>query len=130
LTVIEITLLKAVTPELSVALAVSVWLALLKDAVFRLKLQLLVPEALEKPPLSTATWTEDIERLLEAVPDTVIVPDTVAPLAGAVIDTAGGATALFTVTVSPALVVLVPAVSFATALSVCEPLELFVVSQL
>jgi hypothetical protein len=130
LTVIEITLLKAVTPELSVALAVSVWLALLKDAVSRLKLQLSVPEALEKPPLSTATWTEDIERLLEAVPDTVIVPDTVAPLAGAVIDTAGGATALFTVTVSPALVVLVPAVSFATALSVCEPFELFVVSQL
>jgi hypothetical protein len=47
-----------------------------------------------------------------------------------VIDTTGGATVLFTFTVSPALVVLVPAASFATAFSVCEPLELFVVSQL
>ena len=68
--------------------------------------------------------------LLVAFAVTVVVPDTVAPLAGAVIDTTGAATALFTVTVSPALVVLVPAVSFATAFSVCEPFELFVVSQL
>jgi hypothetical protein len=130
LTVIEITLLKAVPPELSVAFAVSVWLALLKDAVSRPKLQLLVPEALEKLPPSTDTWTEEIERLLEADPDTVIVPDTVAPSAGAVIETIGGAAALLTVTVSPALVVLVPAVSFAMALSVCEPFELFAVFQL
>ena len=71
-----------------------------------------------------------MDRLLEAVPDTVIVPDTVAPFAGAVIDTTGAATAFFTFTVSPALVELVPAVSFAMAFSVCEPLELFVVSQL
>jgi hypothetical protein len=68
--------------------------------------------------------------LLVAIAVTIAVPDTVAAFAGAVIDTAGGATALFTVTVSPALVVLAPAVSFATALSVCEPFELFVVSQL
>jgi hypothetical protein len=130
LTVIEITLLKAVPPELSVAFAVSVWLALLKDAVSRPKLQLLVPEALEKLPPSTDTWTEEIERLLEADPDTVIVPDTVAPSAGAVIETIGGAAALLTVTVSPALVVLVPAVSLAMAFSVCEPFELFDVFQL
>jgi hypothetical protein len=68
--------------------------------------------------------------LLVAVAVTTAVPDTVAPLAGAVIDTTGGATALLTVTVSPALVVLVPAVSFAMALSVCEPFELFAVFQL
>jgi hypothetical protein len=128
--VIEITLLRAVPPELSVVLAVSVWVALLREVVFRLKLQLLVPEALEKLPPSTDTWTEEIERLLEAVPETVIVPDTVAPFAGAVIETAGGATALLTVTVLPALVVLIPAVSFAMAFKVCEPLELFAVSQL
>ena len=67
---------------------------------------------------------------LVAVAVTVAVPDTVAPLAGAVIDTTGGATALLTVTVLPALVVLVPAASFAMAFSVCEPLELFAVSQL
>jgi hypothetical protein len=68
--------------------------------------------------------------LLVAVAVTIAVPDTVAPPAGAVIDTTGGATALFTVIVSAALVVLVPAVSFATAFSVCDPFELFVVSQL
>jgi hypothetical protein len=130
LTVIKTRLPEAVVPELSVALAVSVWVVLLKDVVSRLKLQLLVPEALEKLPLSTDTWTEEIERLLEAVPDIVIVPDTVAPLAGAEIDTTGGAMTLFTVTVSPALVVLTPALSFAMAFSVCDPLEPFVVSQL
>jgi hypothetical protein len=68
--------------------------------------------------------------LLVALAVTVPVPDTVAPFAGAVINTTGAATALFTVIVSAALVVLVPAVSFATAFSVCEPLELFAVSQL
>jgi hypothetical protein len=68
--------------------------------------------------------------LLVAFAVTTAVPDTVAPLAGALIETTGGATALLTVTVSPALVVLVPAVSFAMAFSVCEPLELFAVFQL
>ena len=71
-----------------------------------------------------------MERLLEAVPDTVIVPDAAAPFEGAVIATTGGATELLTVTASLALVVLVPAVSFAMALSVCDPFELLVVSQL
>jgi hypothetical protein len=60
----------------------------------------------------------------------VVVPDTVAPFTGAVIDTIAGAAALLTVTVSPALVVLVPAVSFAMAFSVCDPFGLFAVSQL
>jgi hypothetical protein len=68
--------------------------------------------------------------LLVAFAVAVVVPDTVAPLAGAVIDTTGAATAFFTFTVSPALIVLVPAASFAMPFSVCEPLELFVVSQL
>jgi hypothetical protein len=52
-TVIVMGLLVSVLPELSVALAVSVCVPLLSDAVFRLKLQLLVPEALEKLPSST-----------------------------------------------------------------------------
>ena len=67
--------------------------------------------------------------LLVAFAVTVVVPDTVAPFAGKVIDTTGGAAALLTVTLSPALAVLFPAVSFATAFSVCVPFELFVVSQ-
>ena len=116
--------LKAVWPELSVTLAVSVWAASVKDVVFRLKFQLLVPDAFEKVPPSTETWTKEIAPLPEAVPETVTIPDTAAPFAGAVIDTTGGATALLTVTVSPTLVVLVPAVSFATAFSVCVPFRI------
>jgi hypothetical protein len=84
------------------------------------------------PTLAPSSWncTLATPTLLVAFAATVAVPDTVAPFAGAVIDTTGGATALLTVTVLPALVVLIPAVSFAMAFKVCEPLELFAVSQL
>ena len=66
--------------------------------------------------------------LLVAVAVTETVALTVELLAGAVMETTGAATALFTVTESGALVVLAPAVSFATAVSVCAALELSVVS--
>jgi hypothetical protein len=57
-----------------------------------------------------------------------MVPETVAPLAGEVIETVGGGVfELLTVTITPALVALLPAVSFAIALSVCEPLLAVVV---
>jgi hypothetical protein len=56
----------------------------------------------------------------------VIVPDTVAPFAGEVIDTVGGVVsaggALETVTVTAAEVLVLPAVSRAMAVTVCEPL--------
>jgi hypothetical protein len=60
------------------------------------------------------------------------VPETVAPPAGALIDTVGGVVSvavLLTATVTPALVVLLPASSFAIAVSTCDPLLAFVVSQ-
>ena len=57
----------------------------------------------------------------DAVAVTVTVPLTVAPFAGAVIDTVGGGVVLVLLTVmdTPALVVWLPAVSLATAVSVC-----------
>jgi hypothetical protein len=68
--------------------------------------------------------------LLEALAVTETVAETVVPFAGEVIETVGGGVPwLLTVTVKAALVVLVPAVSLAIARSVCDPLELFVVSQ-
>src|SRR5258708_12483129 len=82
--------LVAVLPVLSVALAIRVWVALLRDAVSRLKVQLLVPEALEKFPLSTETCTEETATLSEAVPETMVTPETVAPFVGAVMETVAG----------------------------------------
>jgi hypothetical protein len=65
-----------------------------------------------------------------ALAETVTVPDTVAPLAGAVIDTVGAVVSgvLDVVIVTEALVVWFPAVSLARAAMVCNPLltrELF-----
>ena len=68
----------------------------------------------------------------EAVAETVIVPETVAPLAGLVIWTVGGVvsgTELFTVTVTAVAVAVLPAASRATAVSVCELLVAVVVFQ-
>ena len=64
--------------------------------------------------------------------ETVIVPETVAPLAGLVIWTVGGVvsgTELFTVTVTAVEVAVLPAASRATAVSVCELLVAVVVFQ-
>ena len=59
-------------------------------------------------------------------------PETVAPLAGAVMETVGGVVseaALLTVTVTVAEVLVLPAASRATAVSVCEPLVAVVLFQ-
>jgi hypothetical protein len=60
-----------------------------REFVLRLKVQLLVPAALKKLPLSTETCTEFSGTVSEAVPATLIVPETVDPLTGAVIATVG-----------------------------------------
>jgi len=68
---------------------------------------------------STCNSTLAIPALAEAVAFTVIVPLTVALLAGEVIETVGGvAVVLLTVTVTTALVAAFPDVSTATAESV------------
>ena len=67
-----------------------------------------------------------------AVAVTVVDPDTVAPSAGAVKPTVGGRSGpvLVTVTVLAVEVVVWLVVSVATAVRVCEPLLVVVVSQL
>ena len=62
-----------------------------KELVLREKDQLVVPEALAKAPPSTESWTEVMARPSEATPETVVVPETVAPLLGLLMETAGAA---------------------------------------
>src|SRR5947207_900765 len=93
---------------------------------------------------SSLNWTPTTPTLSLAFADTVTVPVTDAPAAGAVIATvggvrssvvnvqspeiAGGVASLLTVTVTAADVVALPDVSRATAVSVCVPLATAVVS--
>ena len=69
------------------------WAPLEREAVLRLKVQLLVPEALEKLPPSTATCTELMLTESEAVPEMLMEPETVAPLTGEVMATEGAGVA-------------------------------------
>src|SRR6266581_493834 len=77
---------------------------------------------------SNRNWTPATPTLSEASALTLIVPDTVAPFAGAVIDTVGGVVSLNTVTVTELEVYGRPSRSLATAVKVCEPLLAAVVS--
>src|SRR6266704_730312 len=77
---------------------------------------------------SNRNWTPATPTLSEASALTLIVPDTVAPFAGAVIDTVGGVVSLNTVTVTELEVYWRPSRSLATAVKVCEPLLAAVVS--
>ena len=83
--------LVADNPAESLTLAERVCDPLEKELVLREKDQLVVPEALAKAPPSTETCTEVMVRPSEATPETVVVPETVAPFAGLLIDTVGGA---------------------------------------
>src|SRR5438034_11506865 len=51
----------------------------------------MVPEAFEKAPPSTESCTEVMGRSSEATPETVVVPERVAPLAGLLMETEGAA---------------------------------------
>ena len=83
---------------------------------------------------SSWNWTPATPTLSEALADTVIVFETVAPFVGLVIETVGGvvsagggAGALLTVTVTGEEVVRFPAASRAIAVSVCEAFDAVVV---
>src|SRR6266581_8293421 len=78
---------------------------------------------------SNRNWTPATPTLSEASALTLIVPDTVAPFAGAVIDTVGGVLSLNTVTLTELEVYWRPSRSLATAIKVCEPLLAVVVFQ-
>src|SRR5437016_11569300 len=83
--------LVAELPEESLTLADRVCGPLERELVLREKDQLEVPETLAKAPPSTESWTEVMARPSEATPETVVVPETVAPFAGVLIDSVGGA---------------------------------------
>ena len=80
---------------------------------------------------SSLNCTPTTPTLSAAVAATAtLAPDTVAPVVGAVIATVGGVlSTLLTVTFTTAEVVLLPAASRATAVSVCPPLLALVLSQ-
>src|SRR6266702_1817258 len=78
---------------------------------------------------SSRNCTPATPTLSEASALTLIVPDTVAPFAGAVIDTVGGVLSLNTVTLTELEVYWRPSRSLATASKVCEPLLAVVVFQ-
>src|SRR5437879_13391865 len=64
---------------------------------------------------SSLSCTPTTPTLSVALAETVTVPETVAPAAGAVIDTVGGVVSLKTVTLTAAAVAVLPAASRATA---------------
>jgi len=113
--------LVAALPAASLAIARNVCDPLLAAVVSQ---EAAYGEAVSKlPRLAPSTWncTLATPTLSLAFAVTETVPFTVAPFAGAVIDTAGGVVSgllLLTVTVTVALVVLLPAASFAIALTV------------
>jgi hypothetical protein len=128
LSTVTLTLLLVVLfPAASRAMAVRVWEPFAIVVVFQEVLWGLVVSSVPRLVPSSRNWTPTTPTLSEAVAETVTVPDTVAPLAGAVIVTVGGL--LSTVTLTLLLVVLFPAASRATAVRVWEPLPTVVVFQ-
>src|SRR5262249_708386 len=77
---------------------------------------------------SSLNCTPTTPTLSDALAPIVVVPETVAPAVGAVIETAGAVVSLKTVTVTVAAVVMLPATSRATALNECGALLAVVVS--
>src|SRR6266403_770592 len=77
---------------------------------------------------SSLNWTPTTATLSDALAVTVVVLETVDPPAGAVTLTVGAVVSLETVTVIGEAVVVLPAASRATAVSVCDALLAVVVS--
>src|SRR5207245_906799 len=114
-------------PAASRATAVSVWLPLAVLTVFHdTEWGEVVPSAARLAP-SSLNWTPATPTLSLALAVTVTVLDTVAPAAGAVIETDGGVRSFPTVTVISAEVVTLPAASRAMAVSVWVPLAVLTV---
>jgi hypothetical protein len=109
-------------PAASRATAVNVWLPFDADVVFHAaEYGLIVSSAPAFTP-STLNCTPMTRTLSDALAVIVTVAETVDPLAGAVIDTDGRVlSALLTVTLTEAEVVLWPAASRATAVRTCVP---------
>jgi hypothetical protein len=128
-TVIDTPALVVLLLEVSLATAVSVCFPFARVVVFRdCEYGVAVCSEPKSTP-SSRNCTLAMPILLEALAVTVTVLETVAPDAGEVMDTVGGGVVLVLLTVMdmPALVVLVPEVSLATAVSVCFPFTRVVV---
>src|SRR5213594_2095020 len=80
----------AVLPAASRATAVRVWDALVAVVVFHERAYGAVVISAPRLAPSSLNWTPTTPTLSVALAETVSVPDTVAPLAGAVIETVGG----------------------------------------
>src|SRR5213594_3775833 len=80
----------AVLPAASRATAVRVWDALVAVVVFHERAYGAVVISAPRLAPSSLNWTPTTPTLSVALAETEIVPETVAPLAGAVIDTVGG----------------------------------------
>src|SRR6267378_4924082 len=119
----------AVLPAASRATAVSVCAPLLAVVVSQGTAYGAVVSSRPRLAPSRRNWTPATPTLSDALAVTVVVPLTVAPVAGAVMLTVGGVVSFETVTVTAAAVAVLPAASRATAVSVCEPLLAVVVFQ-
>src|SRR5256885_4663646 len=110
----------AVFPAASRTTAVNVWAPLIAVSVFHWTAHGPAVSSVPKFAPSSLNWTPATATLSDAVAATLRIPDTVVPFEGPQIDTAGGVVSgvLFTVTVTGAEVVELPAASRATALSV------------
>jgi hypothetical protein len=102
-------------PAASRATAVREWAAFVADPVFHDVANGAVVTSAPSGAPSKRKPTATTPTLSLAVADTVTVPDSVAPVAGAVIETVGGVVSLNTVMLTAALVVIFPAASRATA---------------
>jgi hypothetical protein len=109
-------LLVVVLPAASRATAVRVWVPFPAAVVSQGTLYGEVVSSAPRAAPSSRNWTPTTPMLSEAVAETVTVPDTVAPPAGALIATLGAL--LSTVTLTALLVVVFPAASRATAVRV------------
>src|SRR5262249_6929285 len=116
----------AVLPAASLATAVNVCDALPAVLVSQeIEYGIVITSAPRFAP-SSLNCTPTTATLSEALA-LIVVADTVAPSAGAVMLTLGGVVSLKTVTVTAAAVAVLPAASRATAVTVCNPLLAVVV---
>ncbi len=109
-------------PAASRATAVSAWAPLVAPVVFQLTLYGELVSSAPRLFPSSLNWTPATPMLSAAVAVTLTLPVTVALFAGAVNDTVGAVLSAFcTVTAIDDDVVVLPAASRATAVSVCAP---------
>lgn len=116
------TVLVCELPDVSVALAVTVWVPFGRPLVSQDHDQLEVPVAPCQAPPSICTATDATDALSAAVPATVTVPDTVLAAAGDEMDTDGGVVSPLLMVIDSVVVEALPRLSVALDSSECAPL--------